>query len=70
MPLGSERMIINPGGVGQPRDSDPRAAYLILDTDKMTIEHHRVEYPIEVTQEKMRIAGLPRRLIDRLDYGW
>ena len=70
VPLGPERMIINPGGVGQPRDSDPRAAYLILDTDNMTIEHHRVEYAIEVTQEKMRKAGLPRRLIDRLDYGW
>jgi len=70
MPLGRERMIINPGGVGQPRDGDPRAAYLILDTDSMTVEHRRVEYPIEVTQEKMRKAGLPRRLIDRLDYGW
>jgi len=70
VPLGRERMIINPGGVGQPRDGDPRAAYLILDTDSMVIVHHRVEYPIEVTQEKMRKAGLPGRLIDRLDYGW
>ena len=70
VPLGKERMIINPGGVGQPRDSDPRAAYLILDMDSRTIYHHRVAYSIEVTQEKMRKAGLPRRLIDRLDYGW
>ncbi len=68
--LGQERLIINPGGVGQPRDGDPRAACLILDPDKGTIEHHRVEYPIEVTQKKMEEAGLPRQLIDRLDHGW
>jgi len=70
VPLGHERLIINPGGVGQPRDGDPRAAYLILDTENLTIVHHRVEYPIEVTQERMRKAGLPLRLIERLDYGW
>ena len=68
--LGQERLIINPGGVGQPRDGDPRAAYLTLDVDNMLIEHRRVEYPIEITQEKMEEAGLPRRLIHRLDYGW
>ena len=68
--LGRERLIINPGGVGQPRDGDPRAAYLILDTDDLIIEHHRVAYPIEITQRKMQKAGLPRQLIDRLDYGW
>ncbi len=64
------RMIINPGSVGQPRDSDPRAAYALLDTDAMTWEQRRVEYPIHVTQEKMRKAGLPYRLIARLEYGW
>lgn len=65
-----QRLILNPGSVGQPRDSDPRAAYALLDTDLMTWEQHRVAYPIELTQSQMRTAKLPRRLIDRLGYGW
>lgn len=64
------RMIINPGSVGQPRDSDPRAAYALLDLEEMTWEQQRVNYPIHVTQEKMRKEGLPYRLIARLEYGW
>ena len=67
--LGSHRAIINPGSVGQPRDGDPRASYALLDTDEMTWSFHRVAYPIEVTQERMEAAGLPRRLIDRLEMG-
>jgi len=67
--LGSRRAIINPGSVGQPRDGDPRASYALLDTDEMTWSFHRVAYPIEVTQERMEAAGLPRRLIDRLEMG-
>jgi len=67
--LGPHRAIINPGGVGQPRDGDPRASYAMLDTDKMTWSFHRVAYAIEVTQERMRAAGLPTRLIDRLEIG-
>ena len=68
-PLGPERCIINPGSVGQPRDRDPRASYAVFDSDGPTVEHHRVEYPIAVTQEKMRRAGLPQYLIDRLAHG-
>jgi len=68
--LGEERYIINPGSVGQPRDGDPRAAFLILDTDEGTIEHRRVPYDIAATQEKMRAVGLPARSIARLEYGW
>jgi predicted phosphodiesterase len=64
------RIILNPGSVGQPRDSDPRAAYAILDTDEATWEVRRVAYPIEVTQAHMRAAGLPERLINRLAFGW
>lgn len=64
------RYIINPGSVGQPRDGDPRAAYLLLDLEAGTYEHRRVTYDIAVTQEKMRQAGLPRRLISRLNMGW
>jgi len=67
---GSERYIINPGGVGQPRDGDPRAAYAVLDTEAMTLTFERTPYDIPRTQEAMRRAGLPPRLIARLDYGW
>ncbi len=64
------RLIANPGGVGQPRDSDPRAAYGLYDSDTGILEWRRVEYPYQTTQQKMRDAGLPTRLIERLAYGW
>ena len=70
IPLWDSRLIINPGSVGQPRDSDPRAAYAILDTGEMTWEHRRVDYPIEEAQSRMRQHGLPHRLVARLQYGW
>jgi diadenosine tetraphosphatase ApaH/serine/threonine PP2A family protein phosphatase len=63
------RLIINPGSVGQPRDGDPRASYGILDTEAQTWEVHRLSYPVEVTQERMREKGLPQRMIDRLILG-
>ncbi|MFQ5858889.1 MAG: metallophosphoesterase family protein [Anaerolineae bacterium] len=68
--LGDGRLIINPGGVGQPRDGDPRASYLILDTEGLAVTYHRVAYPIQETQARMSAAGLPPRLITRLNYGW
>lgn len=68
--LSGQRLIINPGSVGQPRDGDPRASYALLDTDALTITYRRVEYPIEATQQKMVAAGLPPRIIARLSYGW
>jgi predicted phosphodiesterase len=68
--LGEERMILNPGSVGQPRDGDPRASYAILDLDKLTVEHRRIEYDIEKTQAKMMEYDLPLRLVLRLKYGW
>lgn len=67
--LDKDRLIINPGGVGQPRDGDPRTSYAVYDSDERTVQGIRVSYPIEVTQEKMRRAGLPQRLIDRLSFG-
>jgi diadenosine tetraphosphatase ApaH/serine/threonine PP2A family protein phosphatase len=67
--LDARRTILNPGSVGQPRDGDPRACGMILDTDAMTAEWHRVDYPITTTQERMRSAGLPRRLVERLSRG-
>ena len=68
--LGYQRMILNPGSVGQPRDQDPRAAYSLLDTDSMEWEWHRVEYSVETVQSRMRLADLPSRLILRLEEGW
>jgi predicted phosphodiesterase len=68
--LGPERLIVNPGSVGQPRDGDSRASYAILRLDEMTVEHRRVPYPIEETQAKMMSHDLPLRLVLRLKYGW
>lgn len=65
-----QRAILNPGSVGQPRDSDARAAYALLDTERAAWLPRRVAYPIEVTQARMRAVGLPERLINRLDFGW
>ncbi len=69
LPLNPRRLILNPGSVGQPRDGNPQASYAMLDTENMTWEFHRVAYPVEITQERMRARGLPRRLIDRLAIG-
>ena len=62
------RAIINPGGVGQPRDGDPRAAFMIYDTEH-GFEFYRVPYAFEKTQEKIIKAGLPQYLAVRLAYG-
>jgi len=66
----TQRLIINPGSVGQPRDNDARAAYAILDLVEWTWLYTRIPYPIELTQNQMRAAKLPKRLIDRLSFGW
>lgn len=67
--LDERRTILNPGSVGQPRDGDPRASAMILDTEAMTAAWLRVPYPITETQSAMRAAGLPSRLVERLSYG-
>jgi diadenosine tetraphosphatase ApaH/serine/threonine PP2A family protein phosphatase len=67
--LGDRRLIINPGGLGQPRDHDPKASYAIYDSDEGTIFHYRVPYDVSVTQDKMEQAGLPHFLITRLASG-
>jgi predicted phosphodiesterase len=68
--LGAGRYILNPGSVGQPRDGDPRAACLLIDTETMVFEHRRIPYDIEETQRAMRRAELPYRLSARLELGW
>jgi predicted phosphodiesterase len=72
LPLDPERqrLIINPGSVGQPRDDDPRAAYALLDLESWTWEQRRIPYDIAATQGRMREAGLPQRLVARLEFGW
>jgi predicted phosphodiesterase len=61
--------LINVGSVGQPRDNDPRASFVIYDTDEMSVCYHRVEYDIAVAQAKMCKAEMPSMLIDRLEVG-
>jgi predicted phosphodiesterase len=65
----SGRWLLNPGSVGQPRDGDPRAAWLLLDFELMFAAFHRVAYPIEKTQSEMRERGLPWALAARLERG-
>ena len=63
------RYLINPGSVGQPRDRDWRAAFVILDSEKGQVEYYRTPYEVAETQRKMKSAGLPEPLILRLEYG-
>jgi len=62
-----ERYMLNPGSVGQPRDRDPRAAFIVFDDGRAV--GHRVPYPIEQAAKKIRAAGLPGWLADRLSLG-
>ena len=64
-----QRYLLNPGSIGQPRDRDPRAAYLTYDTDTRTVRWHRVDYPISKAQERIVKSGLPKVLADRLALG-
>lgn len=65
----AEKILVNVGSVGQPRDGDPQAAYCLYDSQKRTVEFQRVPYPIEKVQKRMRQAGLPEFLIRRLEIG-
>ena len=63
------RYLINIGSVGQPRDNDPRACYVIFDDEEPMIEYQRVDYDIESAQSKMLAASLPEVLATRLAAG-
>jgi predicted phosphodiesterase len=67
--LARERWLLNPGSVGQPRDGNPRAAWLLLDFDGQKAVYNRVEYPVEKTQAEIRERGLPESLAVRLEAG-
>jgi predicted phosphodiesterase len=64
-----KKYFINVGAIGQPRDGNPKAAYVVYDMDANTIELRRLEYDIATTQKKIRAAGLPERLAERLAVG-
>jgi diadenosine tetraphosphatase ApaH/serine/threonine PP2A family protein phosphatase len=61
--------ILNPGSVGQPRDGDPRAAWLLLDTSGWNVQWRRVEYDVAGATASIRAARLPDSLAERLEYG-
>ncbi|MBM3934784.1 MAG: metallophosphoesterase family protein [SAR202 cluster bacterium] len=67
--LKNDRIIINPGSVGQPRDGDARASYALYNSKDKSVTHHRVKYDVAVTQKKMKERGLPGYLADRLPHG-
>ena len=67
--LSQGRWLINPGSTGQPRDGDPRAAWLMLDTERWTAAYRRAEYDIAGAQAAIRAANLPDSLAERLQYG-
>jgi predicted phosphodiesterase len=67
--FGEGSWLLNPGSVGQPRDGDPRAAWLELDTEALTACFHRVSYDIDRAAEPVAAAGLPSRLAERLYTG-
>jgi predicted phosphodiesterase len=67
--LASTRLILNPGSVGQPRDGDPRASYLIYDDTGATATWHRVAYDVAAVQARINDAGLPPFLASRLAVG-
>lgn len=79
MPSASEELVFevpegclclaNPGSVGQPRDHDPRAAYVLYSEEEGLLRYRRVRYDVESAQRKIRRAGLPASLADRLAEG-
>ncbi len=68
-PLGTKRWLLNPGSVGQPRDGDPRAAFLRLNPEAGEARFERIAYPVARTQAEIRERGLPDSLAERLAHG-
>jgi predicted phosphodiesterase len=67
--ISSGEWILNPGSVGQPRDGDPRAAWMLLDLDDWTAHYRRTDYDIAGAAAAIRAARLPDSLAERLEYG-
>ena len=67
--ISSGEWLLNPGSVGQPRDGDPRAAWLLLDLDGQSVSFRRTEYDVTGAAAAIRAARLPDSLAERLEYG-
>ena len=67
--VSQDRWLLNPGSVGQPRDGDPRASWLLLELGTWQASWRRTEYPVDDAADAIRMAGLPKQLADRLYYG-
>lgn len=67
--LPGHRYLLNPGSIGQPRDRDPRAAFMTYDTERKVVRWYRVEYDVAAAQRKIRATGLPDVLAERLGVG-
>jgi predicted phosphodiesterase len=67
--IGAGEWLLNPGSVGQPRDGDPRAGWLLLDLDQLTVSFMRTDYDVAAAAAAIRAARLPESLAQRLEYG-
>jgi diadenosine tetraphosphatase ApaH/serine/threonine PP2A family protein phosphatase len=67
--LSGGQWLLNPGSVGQPRDGDPRAAWMVLDTGAWSAEYRRTPYDVAGAAAAIRAARLPNSLAERLEYG-
>ena len=68
--LGDEKVMVNVGSVGQPRDENPRACYVVIDTELESVTYHRVEYDVQTTRKKiLAIPELDKMLGERLITG-
>jgi predicted phosphodiesterase len=67
--LADGQWLLNPGSVGQPRDGDPRAAWMVLDTGTWAAEYRRTPYDVAGAGAAIRAARLPNSLAERLEYG-
>jgi len=67
--IGEGEWLLNPGSVGQPRDGDPRAAWMLLDLDRWSAGYRRCDYDISGAADAIRAARLPDSLAERLEYG-
>ena len=67
--ISSGEWLLNPGSVGQPRDGDPRAAWMMLDLDAQTVSYRRTSYDVSGAAAAIRAARLPDSLAERLEYG-
>jgi putative phosphoesterase len=63
------KLVLNPGSVGQPRDSNPKASFAFLDLENLEAKIRRIEYNVRRVQEKILKAGLPKFLAERLEDG-